>query len=38
MKKARHIREYAGYINGVGDFAGTGNADDGKDAYTYKGI
>lgn len=35
--KARHIREYAGYINGVGDFVGIGDAEDGKDAYSYKG-
>lgn len=34
--KARHIREYVGYINGVGDFVGIGKADDGKDAYSYK--
>lgn len=35
--KIRHIREYAGYINGVGDFVGHGDANDGADAYAYKG-
>ncbi|WP_422081926.1 nuclear transport factor 2 family protein [Ulvibacterium sp.] len=34
--KARHIREYAGYINGVGDFVGIGKASDGEDAHDYK--
>lgn len=33
----RHIREYAGYINGVGDFVGHGDPNDGADAYAYKG-
>lgn len=35
--KVRHFREYAGYINGVGDFVGHGNPDDGAEAYDYKG-
>lgn len=35
-EKVRHIREYAGYINGVGDFVGHGDENDGADAYTYK--
>ncbi|MEO1050749.1 MAG: nuclear transport factor 2 family protein [Bacteroidota bacterium] len=34
--KARHIREYAGYVNGVGAFSGIGEANDGEDAYSYK--
>lgn len=35
--KVRHFREYAGYINGVGDFVGHGDPNDGADAYRYKG-
>lgn len=35
--KIRHFREYAGYINGVGDFVGHGNPTDGAEAYAYKG-
>jgi ketosteroid isomerase-like protein len=35
--KVRHIREYAGYINGTGDYVGHGDANDGADAYAYKG-
>lgn len=35
--KIRHFREYAGYINGVGDFVGHGDPNDGADAYRYKG-
>lgn len=35
--RIRHIREYAGYINGVGEFVGHGEPDDGADAYAYKG-
>lgn len=34
--KIRHIREYAGYINGVGDYVGHGDASDGADAFDYK--
>lgn len=32
----RHIREYAGYINGVGDFVGHGDPDDGAEAHDYR--
>lgn len=35
--KVRHLREYAGYVNGVGDFVGHGDPNDGADAYVYKG-
>lgn len=35
--KIRHFREYAGYINGVGEFVGHGDAKDGSQAYSYKG-
>lgn len=35
--KIRHVREYAGYSNGVGDFSGHGDPSDGADAYAYKG-
>ena len=31
-----HIREYAGYINGVGEFVGKGAPDDGADAHDYR--
>ena len=34
--KAKHIREYSGYINGVGGFSGNSTPDDGEDAYAYK--
>lgn len=33
----RHFREYAGYINGVGEFVGHGDPKDGAEAYAYKG-
>ncbi|WP_036478951.1 nuclear transport factor 2 family protein [Myxosarcina sp. GI1] len=36
--KVKHIREYAGYHNGIGDFVGHGNPNDGADAYAYKGL
>ncbi|WP_425235682.1 nuclear transport factor 2 family protein [Ulvibacterium sp.] len=36
--KARHIREYAGYINGVGDFVGIGKANDGEEAHSYRKV
>ena len=34
--KAKHIREYSGYVNGVGEFSGVGNPNDGENAYDYK--
>ena len=34
--KVAHIREYAGYINGVGEFVGQGEPDDGAEAHDYR--
>ena len=32
-----HIREYADYLNGVGEFGDKGDPDDGADAYDNRG-
>ena len=34
--KIRHMREYAGFINGVGDLSGVGDAVSGRDTFAYK--
>ena len=35
--KIRHMREYAGFINGVGDLSGVGAVESGRDTFAYKG-
>ena len=35
--KIRHMREYAGWLNGVGDLSGIGHPEEGRDAFAYKG-
>ena len=35
--KIRQMREYAGFINGVGDLSGIGEVESGRDTFAYKG-
>lgn len=30
------MREYAGFINGVGDYSGVGQIESGRDVFAYK--
>lgn len=36
--KIRHMREYAGFINGVGDLSGVGDVASGRNTFAYKGL